>query len=391
VRRLARLVTAPVITALNTQLGSAETHVVANALVLLAFHKQADVVPVALKLATEHTNASSLRYSAIVALIHAGDNLVVGDLIAFAVREDAYYVNILDAIGSLCMPSDFPRVLPLLERTQAGLSASFYHFRELKTREALVVAIEYLRANPGTINGHGLDSYLEPIIDLIPDFWDRDIAQALGEVLAELERIHFHRGKLGERIIAYIAQKDAEGLAIQTGRIRHMGYEIPSLITSQAAQWLAENAPEYGADFALWLPFGAIRQILAPLPPEILKEREEYIAQQLAEDQRRNAKVTTTREEQQNTIATAHDIGAIIVAAEQLRTEHWPEISQAQSEWLESEIGDLLVKLDLGRTITWQTGNSWTRPRGLPELLKLAEFYRLRLSRPSRNVLFPAK
>lgn len=389
IRRLAHLLTASVITSLKTQLAGGDAHVVANALVLLAAYERADVVPLALKLATEHRNASSLRYSAIVALIHSGDASVVGDLIAFALRDDVYYVNILDAIGSLCTPKDFPRVLPLLEHTQAGLSATFYHFRELKTREALVAVIDYLRVNPGTLNGHNLDSYLEPVIDLIPEFWGSEIAVTLGELLAELERVHFHRGKLGQRLIARIAQKDLEGLAIQAmvgsliregRRIHHLGFEIPPLITPQAAQWLAEHAAEYAMDIASWLPFGSIRQILAPLPSEALKERDDYLAQQLAEDQRRNAETKTARAEQQNTIATARDIGAIIVAAEQLRIEHWPEISAAQIEWLAGEVNNLLVKLDLGRSITWQSENTWTRPRGLPELLQLVAYYRLHLA-----------
>jgi hypothetical protein len=52
----------------------------------------------------------------------------------------------------------------------AGLFATFNHFREFNSKQALVAAIEYLKVNPGTVNGHSLDSYLEPTVDLIPEY-----------------------------------------------------------------------------------------------------------------------------------------------------------------------------------------------------------------------------
>ncbi len=155
---------------------------------LLGILRRQDIVPQALKLAIEHRNPSTLRYAAIVALINAGDPTVVNDLIAFAQPGDAYYIQVMDAIGSLCTPADFPRALPLLDNTNAGLSAAFYHFRELNSKAALTAAIDYLIANPGTLNGFGLDAYLEPLLNLIPKYWDKNIATSLGMLLANLER-----------------------------------------------------------------------------------------------------------------------------------------------------------------------------------------------------------
>jgi hypothetical protein len=53
---------------------------------------------------------------------------------AFADPTDAYYINIIDAIGSLCTAADFKVVLPILERTDAGLSSTYYHFVKSKAR-----------------------------------------------------------------------------------------------------------------------------------------------------------------------------------------------------------------------------------------------------------------
>ena len=136
-RRFARLLTAATTAELQAQLTSDTPHEVGNALVLLALHHDVDVVPLALRVATEHHNVSRLRYSAIVALINADDHAALDPLIAFVNENDLYHISIVDAIGSLRTPEDFPRVLPMLERTDAGLSATFYHFRELKTEPAL--------------------------------------------------------------------------------------------------------------------------------------------------------------------------------------------------------------------------------------------------------------
>jgi len=391
VRRFSRLLTPTVNTALRMQLTSNQPHHVANALILLAAQHQADVVPVALRLATEHRNASTLRYSAIIALINAADNRVIDDLFAFADPTDTYYINVLDTIGSICAPADIPGVLPLLRSTNAMLSSAFYHFREFTSREALVAAIDYATANPSTLDGYELDSYLEPLFDLIPQHWSNDIAARLGLLLAALERDQFtdHHAKLLQNIITHLAANDQDALAIQSlitalatdgTRLRYIDHRIAPLITLPAAKWIAEHARPYIDDLVPWLPVGPARDFFAPRSPENIQAQEAMRERYLREQQERDQASTTTRNQHQHTIQTATTIGEVIVACERLPEEHWPEITEAQRSWLAPQVNDLLLQLDLSHSITWQTENTSTRPRGLDQLLKLTETYALHLT-----------
>jgi hypothetical protein len=390
VRRFARLLTPAVNTELRVDVTSHVPHQLANAVILLGAQHQQDIVPIALRLAMEHRNASTLRYSAIVALINAADNHAIDDLIRFADPNDPYHSNIVDAIGSLCAPADFPRVLPLFKRTRAGLSSAFYHFRELTSKEALIAAIDYSIANPDTLDGYGLDSYLEPLFDLIPQHWGRDIAAALGLLLAALERHQFtdHRSKLLQNIVRHLAAKDPDAHAIQSliaalavdgTRLRYINHRIAPLITASAARWITEHASQYGDDLIPWLPIGPARDILAPRSPDIVQAQEEMRMRYLKELQDHDDEITTTRNEQQHTIQTGTTIGDIIVACEQLPKEHWPEISAIQREWLAREVNATLLQFDLARSVTWQTANTWTHPRGLDQLLKLTDTCALHL------------
>jgi hypothetical protein len=375
-RRFSRLLTPTVTAESRAQLTSTQPHEVANALVLLAIQHQPDIVPVALRLATEHRNASSLRYSAIVALINADDHLIINDLIVFADPSDTYYINVVDTIGSLCTPGDFPRVLPLLKIANAGLSSAFYHFRELTTKEALTAAVDYAIAKPATLDGYDLDSYLVPLFDLIPRHWGNDVAAALGLLFAALERDQFtdHHGKLAQNIIKHIATKDHEALAIQSlitalatdgTRLRFIDHLIAPLITLPAAQWINQHANQYVADLIPWLPLGPARELLAPLSPEVVQAQDEVRERYIKEQQERDQAITTTRNEHQNTIQTATTIGEAIIACERLPKEHWPEISSAQRTWLAQQVNDTLVQFNLAHSVTWQTENvdAPARPR----------------------------
>jgi hypothetical protein len=381
-RQLARLLTTATTADLRAQLTSDVQHEVGNALVLLALRHNPDVVPLALRLATEHRNASPLRYSAIVALINVGDHAAFDPLIAFVNQDDLYCVNIVDAIGSLCTPEDFPRVLPIVGRTAAGLSAAFYPFRELRTEDALRAGIEYLIAHPGTLHGYSLDSYLEPIIDLIPAYWSSDLAIRIGQLLASVHDVD--GGELIKRIVKHVASHDHDGIVIQSmittlqrngQRPQFIGRSISSLITLRDAQWIKEHAPEYAREIAIWVSV-PVRDILAPATPEIACAQAAY--------QREQAKKVhaelTAREQQQETIRTSKDLNAIVQTCATLAKESWPGVSDEQRQWLTDEVSTTLVGLDLARSIVWETAEQWRHPQGLVPLLDLADVYQLQLS-----------
>jgi hypothetical protein len=390
-RRLARLLTPAVVADLRAQLTSTQPHEVANALVLLGLQHDAHVVPQALRLATEHRNPTSLRYAAIIALINADADAVIDDLIAFADPTDAYYIHIIDAIGSLCTPADFPRVLPLLERTKAGLSSAYYHFRELKSKDALAATIAYLTDNPGALNGHDLDSYLGPIIDLIPTYWDDEIGTAIGLLLAAIERhgyLHGY-GELPRKLMTHVAAMDHSAVAITTmlmalardgKRVTYNGGVIAPLITQTAAAWIKDHAPQYANDLFPWLPPGRASDLLDQRSPETIQAHDAVRDAYLEEQRRREQETVTTQTQHQTTIQTGRNINAIIGAWERLPKEHRPALSSAQRDWLAQRVTDELVSLDLARSITWHTENTWTQPRGLNPLLDMTDYYNLAIA-----------
>ncbi|MBL8231107.1 MAG: hypothetical protein JNL98_21625 [Bryobacterales bacterium] len=353
-RRLSRLLTPPVITDLRAQLTGTQPHEVANALILLGILQQADIAPQALRLVLEHRNWSSLRYAAIVALIHTNDNSVIDDLIGFAQRDDTYYIHIIDAIGSLCTPADFPRVLPLLEHTRAGLSSAYYHFRELTTKEALNASIDYLTQSPATLTGYDLDSYLEPLIDLIPTHWDRGTGISVGMLLAAVERARLFtlRGKLAQKIINHVGARDHEAIAVQTmvtslaadgTCLRHTADLIAPLITPKAANWIKEHTPQYAGELFPRLAPGPARDLLDQRTTGEVQAHQEALAQLIEYEQQREHQIVTTRVRHQDLIRAGRDINAITGACERLPKEHWPEITPDQREWLADAVTETLL------------------------------------------------
>ena len=388
-RRFPRLLTPAVIADVRSQLASTQPHEMANALVLLGLSRDHGIVAQAVQLATAHRNASSLRYSAIIAIINAADSSAIDALVDFAQPGDPYYMHFIDAIGSLCTPGDFPRVLPLLASTNAGLSAAFYHFRELRTKDAVTAAIDYLVAHPETLNGYRLDAYLEPLIDLVPSYWDDELADKLGLFLAGLEQVHYHDGKLGRRIFNEISRNDRDSRALRamiaslasTGTpLHHINHAVISLVTAEAARWIAENANQYGREISWYLPHGAARDILAPRTPEEQQYELQTMARYAAEERQRQEEATSTRTQHQGTICTTRDINALVDAAQRLPKEHWPEISPDQQAWLAQAVNETLERLDLGRNIRWLSDREWQRPNALDVLLELTDFYNLRLA-----------
>lgn len=391
IRRLARLLTTTVITALRDQLASGQPHEVANALVLLGMRREPMVAAQALRLVTADRNPSPLRYAALIALINTGESSVVDELIRFADTSDPYHIHVIDAIGSLCTPAQFPQVLPLLRHTNAGLSSTYYHFRELKNREALDATIAYLEANPTVLHGFDMDTYLEPIVDLIPDHWDDPLGASIGRLLAALEQSHTYcqREKLITGIITHTSKHDHQaiavrtmitGLANNTGRIIYADHLIAPLINVAAAQWIKEHAPQYAEHLFYYLPPGPARDLLDPRTREDIKAHEEAIAQHQEDQRQHDEQEATTRNTHQATMRTSRDLYQVLNAFVRLPKEHYAELSADQRDWLAQHVGDELARLDLAHSVTWQSENTWTHPPALGPLLALTDYYNLTLA-----------
>jgi hypothetical protein len=353
--------------------------------------REPSVAATAMRLVTADRTASALRYAALIALINTGESSVVDDLIRFDDPTDPYHINIVDAIGSVCTPAQFPQVLPLLKQTNAGLSSAFYHFRELNTRESLDATITYLQANPTVLHGFGMDSYLEPIIELIPNHWDDELGTSIGHLLATLERSHLYcqREKLITGIITHTAKNDQNATAVRTmiasldgdsERLTYTSHVITPLITLNAAQWIKDHAPQSAERLFYRLPPGPARDHLDPRSPEDVKAHEEALARQEEEQRQRDEQGTTTRTQHQETMRTARDLSRILNAFVRLPKEHYPELTAEQRDWLAQQVSDELARLDLAHSVIWQGDNTWTHPGALGPLLKLTDYYNLALA-----------
>jgi hypothetical protein len=390
-RRFARLLTPAVVAALRAQLASDKAQEVANALVLLGIHREPGIAAQALPLVIADHNPSSLRYAALVALINTGESTVVDDLIRFTDPNDSYHINIIDiniidAIGSLCTPAQFPQVLPLLQHTNAGLSSAYYHFRELKSREALDATIAYLTAHPDVLHGFAMDTYLEPILALIPSHWDTALAESIGRLLAAIEKAHIYcqREKLITAIITHTAQNDNDATAVRTmlasfpNRLTYTDHVIAPLINTAAAHWIKEHTPQHAEHLFYYLPPGPARDLLDPRTPQAIQAQEQALVEQLAQQRQHEEQEATTRGVHQATIKTSRNLYDVLNAFLRLPKEHYPEIGADQREWLAQQVSDELTRLDLAHNVIWKSENTW-HPPALEPLLAITDYYRLTL------------
>ena len=95
-----------------------------------------------------------LRRCALYALINAGDSKLIPESLAFASKDDPLYTNILNLDGAVCDDTQIVLVLPLIVEADSLLSNSFYHFREFRSRDALLAVLRFFVGRPeGTLMG----------------------------------------------------------------------------------------------------------------------------------------------------------------------------------------------------------------------------------------------
>ncbi len=158
-RRLGRFLTPAVEAELLGELTSPRELVRGNALVLLSLHPHRDVLPAALAILKDRSLDVNFRQCAVLALRKAGSSELVPELIAFLDHSDPLYDEILDSIGALSDESQISTVLPLLLAAGGILSTAFYHFREFRSREALLETLGYFAARPHELNTIRAEGY----------------------------------------------------------------------------------------------------------------------------------------------------------------------------------------------------------------------------------------
>ena len=291
---VARFLTPDLAAVLHRDLDSNNPQRKANALLLLGLNKDPTVIPACLQIATDSTRHDSLRFSAIVSLINCGTRNEIQPLIDSLTQADPFRINVADCIGSLATEQDIARVLPIILDAGAMLSNSFYRFREFKTREALLAALQIGVDQPQILMVNRSDSYLKPIFNLLHTYWDSEIADKCGQLLICMEKagIYPDRSGLTGTLVSSIAKHDAEGLAAQVylegmlsegRRSRYLADVVGPVMTPANARWLIrQNAPLLIEDLAYYVK-GSARAVLSPHSQGVIpaqdQGRESYTVQ----------------------------------------------------------------------------------------------------------------
>jgi hypothetical protein len=401
VRRLSRFVTPSMEETLRANLTAPDDIVRGNALVLLGIRGRSDVLPVALSIVKDRRLGSDIRYCAVVALVNAGSAQHVPELLSALDREDPLYINFLDMIGALIDESQIKIVLPLILRENAMLSAAFYHFREFKSREALIQTLRYFIEQPNELNTIRAESYIEPILELLPQVFDAEIADLCAELLeiVEVQLIYpDHSGPM-PKLFQFMREADREGKISRVflerarkregGKRRRMYYvneEIVALMTRETAQWLIdERATDLIQELAPYCR-GEIREMLRPHCGGIIDVQEatakEYWDGEAKEKEARTRQITALQER----LLGRTTLNGALSDFWELTEDYWPELPDTYRDWLARDISKQLAALNLEKTIQWKENTLWT-PSLLSILLPLIERYALKIE-PDEPLIF---
>jgi len=403
VRRLSAFITPLTQSVLEKDLASKNDIIVGNALILLGVRGHAGVVSLAMETLLDRRRSTAARMAAVLALVNSGTSVLVPRLLEIADAADPLHINIIDLIGALTDETQLALTLPIILRTDAGLSAAYYHFRELKSREALLAVLRFFLEHPNDLNSIRADGYVEPIFKLLPPYWDEEVVESLVDLIDFIETNHFypdHNGPV-RKLFKIVNAADVEGtvprlyferlLARGNADRRRMYYvdqALAALIKPATARWLIEHeAATIIQNLAPYL-HGEVRELLRPHSNGIIDEQDaaarRYREEQAEEERTRKTAIALVQER----LPTRGTLQDALTDFVELRKEHWPELPQAFRAWLAGEISQQLGRLDLEHTIEWR-GNSLWAPRVLSLLLEIVDRCELRIE-PDEPLVFAA-
>jgi hypothetical protein len=400
-RRLGRFLTPTVEAELLAELASPRDLVRGNALVLLSFRPHPEVVPAALAILKDRGLDVYFRQCAVLGLMKAGGPELLPELIAFLDRSDPLYDEILDTIGALSNESQISTVLPLLLAATSILGSSFHHFREFRSREALLQVLVYFSARPHELSTIRAEGYIEPILKLLPKYWDEMIAEQCVEVIQSIEKqeVYPDRSGLAYKLFDAIRDADTSGIVakrflediLQNGLVeRHRWFYVDqvvaNLMTLETGQWLIDNhATPIIIQFSPYL-HGPVRDLLRPFSEGLIDAQEENARASAAEQAERENARTQEIAVIQERLWTGKDFRQSLNDFYHLPESQWPELSTDHKAWLAAEVSRFLVELDLEHSIVWKD-QFLTSPVALPVLLKLTHRYELKID-PDMPLIF---
>jgi hypothetical protein len=399
--RLGRFLTPDVEPGLLAELASPRQLVRGNALVLLSLRPHPDVVPIALVILRDRTLDLNFRQCAVLAIRKAGNPTLVPELVAFLDQSDPLHDEILDSIGALGDESQIPLVLPLLLAAGNILSASFYHFREFRSRQAVLEMLGYFAAHPHDLNVIRAEGYLEPVLNLLPKYWDEMVVERCVRIIEAIDeqKIYPDRSGIAYKLFHAIKVADSRGAVAkrflenllkkgQADRQRwfYVDELIADLMTPETAQWLIDNrATASIQQFAGYLR-GPVRDLLRPYSNGLIDAQEEnaraYAAERTEKESARKQELALLQER----ISTGKDFHQTLNDFYGLSESHWPELTADHKAWLAAEVSRFLVALDLEHSVVWKD-DTLTIPAALPVVLKLAHRYELTID-PDTPLIF---
>ena len=391
-RSLARFLTPTTRATLRENLDDSRPTRVASALLLLALSGETSIINVALPLAIDGSRNDPLRLCALRALANVGGPHLVDALIENLQEADPLHDHVLDCIGALTESDQLRRVLPLLLGTETMLSAAFYHFRELRSRDAVIETLRILISDPATSDRTQIDAYLKPIVEALRENMDEEVEKlsadlivssenseivldqsSLAPIFVESIKASGHAGSVALRALSRIVEAGMSPI--------HTNNTIGHLLDAAGAHWLAKNGSR-----------GTVRQILCGVDDPQLEEilmpssgggldaatREMIKAHQEQLEQGRLAQLARTQSHQRIMIVSDH-IRRVLKAAHKLPEDHWPDLKGARIEWLSAALSEVLVQMNLHQSIVHTSEHSWNAPEYLRPALNLVRRYSLHL------------
>jgi hypothetical protein len=400
-RSLGRFLTPAIEAELLTNLSSSTDLVRGNAMVVLSLRHQSDVLPLAVAVLKDRKLDVNLRKCAILAVTTAGGFDLVPDLMAFLDHDDPLYNEVLDCIGALCDESQISAVLPLLLTAGTILNASFYHFREFRSREALLQTLSYFGTRPHELNVIRADGYLEPMLRLICKYWDETTARQCVRIIKEIDekKVYPDRSGIAYKLFRAVREADGNGFVarcflediLNSGKAEerrwfYVDQLIADLSTVETAQWLIDNhATALIQQLSPYLQ-GTVRELLRSHSDGWIDTQDEnaraYAAERTEKENARKEEISLSQER----LSQEQNFHKAINEFHELEESHWPELSTERKAWLATEVSKLLVALDLERSIVWKD-ETLTTPAVLSVLLKLIHRYELNVT-PDTSLVY---
>lgn len=373
--------------ALLGQLASENSSVSANAMVLLSSMGETSILARARDIVKDTKRADPTRYSGIISLINLKDRGEIDELIGILDRDDPYYASILDLIGAVSDPEDLPKVLPVILNTSVGLSATHLRFREFVSQTAVRMALTYLLQSPSMMASFRSQSYLDPMIEAIPEYWDDEIARLSAELLISLESNHVYPqpSELTSEFMKAVALADKDRTFLRQVLAHYVAtatephfytHWLGSQMTVEIAEWLVKSkATRLIQRLSTSIFNEDVRRVLRPAAEGYIDAQEENWREYERQEQDREEKQQTEKEAVQQALLTQMNFGSVVTKFYQTKPEYWPDLPRDRAEWIVREVSAALTSLDLEKNIVMGEGTSWSSPTWLHVLLSVIDYY----------------